>query len=349
MRFHGKGQTVDVANWTKSLIPHTAVIRKLLQAIFDNSKIDLTQPVFPVKGSRSLQELLPTFLIRYEGEITAANLFASSFALKHLSGMFSPFREFITLYTRITDLKFDHAANFETCCLKRFQEMFGSSLSIPASALLPNVFKTTTLGMLEGFSASSKVVSIPQVKEDGKPFTSIDQETVKLTDWPLLLAEMVDLAPCCFTPHEKSASSDVIIMSEGILHGTPCFVSIGLAAKCYELSNAEIQNELALFNRMVSTNLTPKVSNFRKQINLLFVCCTGPLNNKRKKKAGSPGYWKINKKGFEHITEAIYLDLSTPDSRSRFFGLTREDDIHLRNNLEMMINKGSKLDMSQKA
>ena len=351
MRFDGKGQTVDVANWTKSLIPHTAVIRKLLKAINGNAKIDLTQPAFPVKRSRSLEELLPTFLIRYEGEITSATLFASSFALKHLSGMFSPFREFISLYTRITDLKFDHAANFETCCLKRFQEIFGSSISSPASELLPNVFKTTTLGMLEGFSATSEVVSIPQVKEDGKPFTSMDQETVKLTDWPQLLAEMVKLAPCCFTPLAKSASSDVIIMSEGILHGTPCFVTIGLAAKCYssatELSNAEIQNELALFNRMFSNTLSPNASDFRKQINLLFVCCTGPLNNKRKKKAGSHEYWRIDKTGFEHITEAIYLDLSTPDSRSRFFGLTGEDDMHLRENLEMMINKGSKLDMSQ--
>lgn len=162
-------------------------------------------------------------------------------------------------------------------------------------------------------------------------------------DWPQQFAKMVHAAPSCFVPLAKSDVSDVIIMCKGVLDGSPCFVTIGLATKCNtsatELSDADIENELATFNRMFSNKLSPGVSKKRTQINLLFVCCTGPFNYTRKREAGRQEYLKIEKKGFEHITEAFFIDLSTPESRSRFFGLTRENDMNLRDNLEIMIRE----------
>ena len=331
-------ETEETDQWISGLVQYGEGIRKLVKAVSDKQGIDLSCPALPIKKSCSLLALAQKCLIRYENRADYATLFASPHVLKFLSKTFSPFREFISFYGRLGDLKLDHAANFELCCLKRFQEMFHDPSS-PRVAF-PDWFEGTIFGKLEHFTVSSMHRSIPKITDEGKRFENIDQETVKADDWPQLTSTMQSLAPKCFIPREKSAASDILIMSRAEYDGKPCFVTIGLAVKCYStsaLSSSSIKRELELFDRMFDSESNQNDN----RINLLFVCCSGSPRTKRTSvyKQCGPKYSFIDTRTFTRITQAVQLDLSTEELRASFFGICKSNDSHLRQNLEDMINK----------
>ena len=281
-----------------------------------------------------------------ENESDIENYKSGRLVCSFIKPSFSPFREFISVYGgKMGDVKLDHSANFELCCLKRFQEMFHAKSSNPGW-LFPDWFKGTVFGQLEDFSIAKTHRSIPKITEEGKTsFSTIEQETLRADNWPELHSTMESLAPQCFIPRDKSAATDVLIMSRALLEGEPCIVTVGLAVKCYsssQLSGNAIQRELSLFNRMFESE---DYSSARR-LNFLFICCTGIHRSRRFLKT-LDGCEKLNnhfslietEKFFPHITEAVCFDLSTEELRANFFGISKPEDSHLRKNLEDLIKK----------
>ena len=263
-----------------------------------------------------------------------------------IKSSFSPFRDFISIYgEKMGDVKLDHPANFELCCLKRFQEMFHAESSNPG-LLFADWFQGTVFGQLKDFSIAKTHRSIPKITEEGKTsFSTIEQETLRADNWPELHSAMEFLAPQCFIPRDKSAATDVLIMSRAIFEGEPCIVTVGLAVKCYsssQLSGNSIHRELSLFDRMFES----EDHSSARRLNFLFICCTGNHPSKRFLKT-LDGSEKLNNhfslietdSSFPHITEAVYLDLSTEELRAKFFGICKPEDSYLRKNLEDLINK----------
>ena len=335
--YSGIEDTGDVDHWKKQLIPYGVGIRKLIHAVFAGTEIDLTQPVLPVEKSITLVALAEKANIRFEGQIGAARLYAADNVCRLLSTSFSPFREFISFYGK-HNFKYDHAANFELACMKRFQEMFFVPTS-PRSAY-PQWFRGTAFGKIDKFGVSPEITKIPKITSTGiTSFSSFNQPTVSPECVPQLVQAMEDMEPRCFIPLEKSASSDVIIMSEAERNGQSWLVTIGLAAKCFStsvLSETDISKELYLFNRFAQA---PKPFT-RDRANFLFICNTGPPNTERREKQRSRNFSIVETRNFKNITQAVYLDLSTEELRASFFGLL-DDDKTSRENLDNMIWKES--------
>ena len=123
----------------------------------------------------------------------------------------------------------------------------------PRSAY-PQWFRDTAFGKIDNFEVSQEITRIPRITSHGQTFfSSLNQATISPECVPQLMQAMKDLEPQCFIPLEKSASSDVIIMAKAERNKKPCFVTIGLAAKCFStsaLSETDISKELFLFERL---------------------------------------------------------------------------------------------------
>ena len=331
--YKGIEEIGDLDHWGKELVPYGVGIRKLVRAVFAGTEIDLTQPVFPVGKSIPLVVLADKAYIRFEGQIGAARLYAAEDVGRFLSASFSPFREFISFYGK-NNLKFDQAPNFELACLKRFQEMFVCP-TYPRLAYR-QWFRGTAFGKLEEFAVSQEITKIPKITSYGPTFfSSLKQPTVSPECLWQLIQAMQDLKPHCFI--EKSASSNVIIMSEAVRKGKSCLVTIGLAAKCFPtsaLSETDLSNELFLFNRLTQA----RKPFTRDRANFLFICNTGPPNTERREKQRNRKFSIVETRNYKNITQAVYLDLSTEELRASFFGPS-EDDKTLRENLENMIHR----------
>ena len=325
--------------WIDRLIRYRSKVLDLLDCIDSGERIDMTRAVADGDKHLSWAQLANRSFIRWEGQIDNAKLFASPRVIRLLSQLLLPLREFLCKVSTESDVKYNHAANFEICCLKIFQEMFAQAQR--PEVHYPQWFGGTLFGLLNEFKVPSAVSCIPKVTERGSKFANLDQSTVHAGEWNLVRDDMEKKAPMCFMPLELSASSDAFIITQVWKDGIHCLVTIGLAAKCYStttLRDSNVEAELWKFNRMFETRI-PGEGRKAHQINILIICCTGSragMNNVEGK-----FFSRVDLKGYKNIDEAFCLDLSTPALRAKFFRVDSYEHsaVIARTNLEIMIRR----------
>jgi hypothetical protein len=310
-----------VKDWIAGLLNYTRGLEVLFTRVEDGRTMDLGKKVFTdLEKSCTYMQLANWAYLRYEGTIDAARLFASEFINRNLSLLFRPFRAFIEQFDHTLAIRYKHEANFELCCLKRFQEMFGEAVETPEKRF-PCWFSGTRFGMLRDFRLGTTMGRIPKITERGSgTFDELAQATAKPDHWPSIRAKMLECElPRAFIPADLSASSDVIIMTKAFDGKDQLLVTIGLAVKCTQSplaldgANESVAREQELFNRMFVRS-----SSALSELNVLIICASGGF-------AGCSN--SISSKilelstSYPNVHETILLNLSDMEKRANFFGL----------------------------
>ena len=329
----------SVKQWIAGLLPFADSVGELVaSANTPGMTVDLTRKIFTTDPSENKAFVADKALIRWEGSMSEASLFISDNIMVHLYELFAPCKTFLMHYDVNRRLKLNHDGNFELLCLKRFQEIchqWGE-----AKKMLPSWFDGTVFGEIEGLEISKRITKVPKVTSQGlKYLESLDQSTLHPDCLPELIALLRASKPACYVPAERSASTDIVIVTEGKLPGDEVnrVITIGLAVKCFNntsLQPSMITDELKLFSRLVSGSEIDST----KRLNILFFCCSGD-SAKFAMEAERNFHTVPIPVDCPHIDEAIYLDLSSKDLRSEFFDVHDPKHAHLSHNLQLMIQK----------
>jgi hypothetical protein len=332
-------ESLSVKKWIEGLLPFADIVGELVaSANTPGMTMDLTRKIFSTDPSENKAFVADKALIRWEGSISEATLFISDNIMVHLYELFAPCKIFLMHYEVNRRLKLNHEGNFELLCLKRFQEIchkWGE-----AKKMLPSWFDGTIFGKIEGLEISKRITKIPKVTCQGlKYFESVEQSTVHPDYLPDLIALLRVSKPACYVPGEKSASTDIVIVTQGKLPAAKenLVITIGLAVKCLNktcLPTSMMIEELNLFNRLVSGSELDST----KRLNILFFCCSG--DSSRLAMEAERNFHKVPiPVDCSQVDEAIYFDLSSKDLRSEFFDVKDPKHAHLSHNLELMIQK----------
>ena len=257
--------------WVSDLMEYCSGVQFLMEKVESGENVNLTRRVFKnIRKSRTLLQLADQAIIRYEGTIEKARLFASRFVKRHLAPLFLPLRSFLLQLDTSTDNRYDHAGNFEISCFRRFQEMFArssddSDFRTPGTRF-PKWFHGSLFGALEKFWLKKNFIKVPKISTSGaRRFESLDQKTAVPELLPQIVSAMRAMSlPCNFFPADLSASSDVILVANSKLNNQERTVTIGLAVKCINkpLSRNGDRNsvirEQFIFNRMLQPPDSPE-------------------------------------------------------------------------------------------
>ena len=357
-----------VEDWVRELMAYSAGVMELMDMAERGTPMDLGQVVF--KGtpkSMTYAQIADRARFRYEGPIEASRLFASKFVKRHLAVLFLPFRSFLMQLNTSTPLRYNHEGNFELCCLRRFQEMFGGTNERkPVGTRYPLWFEGTIFGSLEAFRLNQSVCPIPKITVNGsRTFEKLDQATAIPALWPNIVNAMRSQpSPCNFLPADLSASSDVFLVTQAIRGNEKRTVTVGLAVKCIKdplsMNGREnsVHREKVLFDRMFMSGAhhpsldTPPLGEplpdvdvpcssdseprMGMDLNILIVCSSGgycsvePMVGKYFVHLGFD-------EEFPRIHETILLDLSSRKKREHFFGL--QGDQVLADKVESIVRK----------
>ena len=326
---------------------------------FKAPAIELTERVFG-EGSLQFWQLADRALFRREG----TRVFVSTIVKQHLSAIFLPFRQFITAYQPNTPLQFNHATNFELCCMRRLQEMCMQKSPKSLAQRFPKWFSNSTFGGLRGIQLAEKFMWIPKITSTGSfEYIGLDQETAHPKTWPLVRAAMLSLdQPRCFVPREKSSSSDIIFTTSIMRDGQDIMVTVGVAAKCYanKLGVKLINDERRKFNIMfmsqseLDTDFDEKPVACKRaklvlpslppnsQMNILIICSSGGFVDAKDQVLFRDANVRLLKPRktmteFAYVHETLLLDMSTAETRADFFGVS--DRPELSGKVENIVGK----------
>jgi hypothetical protein len=130
---------------------------------------------------------------------------------------------------------------------------------------------------------------------------------------------MIKFVPMTFLSRSTSGSSDMVMMSNRLVHELDSPIRIGIGPKCFmdPISSNVVKHELELFNRMFERPNEDRSLHSENQLKILIVCSTGFC----KSLSGEPGRYNFqisfDKIHYPHIDEAKFLDLSERSSRQR--------------------------------
>jgi hypothetical protein len=229
------------------------------------------------------------------------------------------------------DGQFNFPEALEVILMKRFQEMFSCS-SCPKDVLLlffdTPKFGQCTLALCQTVRQMAKVTS-------GGPGMRLQDVTVSVHAWPILMNEMDSFTSLCLKPLPLSSSSDIIFAGELTYRSEKLRYTIGVASKNYQgkkTGKIEIENECSKFNAMF------RGSNSDFRMNILIFCSTD-YGKDTKKKFGDQNFFVMESEEFPFIDEVIVLDLTTPAKRATFFGLAPSDI--LNQCIDRVLEKGT--------
>jgi hypothetical protein len=340
-------ESISVKQWIAGLLPFADIVGELVaSANCPRITVDLTRKIFATDSSENKALVADKALIRWEGILSEASLFISDNVMVYLYELFAPWKTFLMHYDVNRRLELSLEGNFELLCLKRFQETCQQWSG--AKVMLSSWFDGTILGKIEGLEMSKRITKVPMVTSQGlKHFDSLEQSTLHpdyLTDLRALIRAS---QTACYVPAEKSASTDIVIVTEGKLPDDEVnrVITIGLAVKCFNntsLQPSMITDELKLFNWLVSGSEVDST----KRLNILFFCCSG--DSSKFAMEAERNFQKVPiPVDCQHIDEAIYLDMSSKDLRSEFFDVHDPKHDHLSHIFELMIQKPDFVDTSQ--
>jgi hypothetical protein len=219
--------------------------------------IDLALPALEdVSKSLPLVKVAARAGFRYEGTLQNARLYVTKGVKRYLSIFFLAFRAYISEVRPKSPIKIEYFSNFETCCGKRFQELFPEHTEGRDSAFITRWFGGSNYKtFLETLRIGEYSANAPKISDQGKKtFWSLSQSTAKPYLWPEIREAMFNASPRgAFYPDYMSASSDVILTAcEKGSDGRDHQVTIGLAVKCLQgpLSEPLISAEKQIFNQM---------------------------------------------------------------------------------------------------
>jgi hypothetical protein len=353
-------QVQDRQQWLDSLIPHQVMLRKLLDRavlsdVHDEGicvSVDLSASTGQ-EGSLKLVDLADRANIRWEGTIQDAKLYVSKAVKRHLTIFFMPFKALIAQVQLDSEVCVTYDLNFERCCWKRFQEIFGREEKDRSDQVLEHIRRwfgsSEYFDMFAHLFLGDYIGTFPKVTSVGSAtFASLSQKTVSPSLWPQVRKAMFESSPRgCFYPREKSASSDAILFADQTLvNNRRRRVTIGLASKCYtgSLSTLDIRKEKKLFNAMFTSPVSGKRSTRKSlgqnpELNILVICNTGKFAE-HKLAADEPSKALPAGEEYPHVDEVIFLNLSSPALRADFFGIDAAAEDSLRSSLEFLVTKG---------
>jgi hypothetical protein len=330
-------EDVRIPEWIDSLRQYQSPVKILLAAVVSKAEFNLVQNINDDEEKpMNFLRLAAQALFRWEGQIGAVTLYVNASVGQLLADYFSPCTQFISLYSQMEGIRLNHEANFSICCLKRFQELFAND-ACPATKY-PTWFGSRIFGKLDFFSVSNSISRIPEVTNSGKlGFCNINQGTVHKRFLNELFQEMESMRPHCFIPGDKSASSDVFIIGGCRFESQDCIVTVRLTGKTVldtPFPNFYAEPEVKSPNPKATGKRTFPENQIRR-LNILIVCCSSA--KKPNENLDNRNFSYLSTEGYPNVDEAIYLDLSSREMRSEFFGI--ENDHSMTENLERMLKK----------
>lgn len=290
--------------------------------------------------------------IAWEGTLERAALFASAQMTEMLVRITHPFRPYAAVLARLYASGYvppTYATAFEWVCLKRLQELFVTETS--PTVALPEFFEGSAFGTIANVRFNMQCIASPRITDQECPLIvpTLDSPTAAPTAWPTLLLEISTKlrdGPVTIKPEESSASADAILFSRldsGTPPSTPKRVlTVGLAAKISpgpEFGTDHLLHECEMFNRMFFG-----VTSTAYDTNVLVVCATSYMNcfmtmfdggedQDQQCKAAARTMAELSAElklpeliQFSHITEIIFLNLTTRNNRAAFYGYETDDE-----------------------
>ncbi|GMF36980.1 unnamed protein product [Phytophthora lilii] len=279
------------------------------------------------KGLKTITyDLIANMLgIAWEGTIDEATLYMPPYVQLVILASIYPFKDLMDkVAPSIGRIAVEYAEMFELLCLARFQEVFCAE-ACPSDVL--SAFFTThhKFGRRADVRFAKSTSWMPKIINNGNQSNpSLSTVTAHPRKWSKILDEIdeivADQGALSLKPLPQSASSDILLMSllEG---GTKLTVGLAVrndASSKTKVSKATIEDECGKFNRMFSSS--------EGRLNVLIVCATAytdTVMNSQSDVEKTRGCLSTcyPTAGYDYIHEVILLFLTTPENRSKFFGI----------------------------
>lgn len=327
---------VEIEHWElfcKRVISNKTSVLELLRNVLDGTERDMTRRKTVQGKLISFDEIASSCLMAWDGTIDNATIYALPWVITFLKSLVMPFDNFLKdLNQRSGSLPLDYPDVFELLVMKRFQQLF-SSEGTPKDVLEP-FFNTAKFGGFSRVSLSGDHIAFPKITRRGQRSPSMASCTADPDAWPQLLKEIDAHESICLKPAPQSSSPDIIFASNAWLNTQKLRLRICIAAKNYlasELTEMGIDAEIQKANRM----FTSPCESDQTAVNILFICSTNYGTSVKDRFSGAKFYQYAH----ENIDEIIVMDLTTPENRAIFFGLSRESSMSAT--IEAVIKKVS--------
>ncbi|KAI9994875.1 hypothetical protein PInf_011713 [Phytophthora infestans] len=332
------------------------ILQHLLPSILGKDNIDLSIDYEWPPESRSYKKVpvarvMERCHIGWEGEITRAKVYALPRILAAIASIVQPLRKYIMTIDKIVDqVTLAYATVLQWAFLKRFQELFSQPCQ-PSSAL-PSFFGVDTVfGKWPEVQFPTDHLAIPKITKAKKSsnIPTLDSPTASPREWRHLMDEIGTRLESssnnclCLKPLSESSSADVIFMrSSPRVAGKKRSLDIqtltvGLAVKNYSTTPfgpKDLDDECIKFTAMFKNMESSTKTKFGDMTNVLFVCATNYCRSLQNKFHGKK-YSKHRQN--DYPIHVVLLDLTTPENRTEFFGLSGDEG--LANVLNGLINK----------
>jgi hypothetical protein len=305
------------------LFHYKRVLGDMILQMDSGEIVDLTANASDIGGKQlTLDIIANNSFISWEGNVMAARLYTLPFVKDMLRGILLPFRKYLECIGNISDVSVDFANAFEWMALKRFQEIFSSKDNRLPSEVLPLFFDTPIFGKCPvSFSTNTRLMPKITTNSNKHASVSLDSLTAHPEKWKELLPLIEDLGEICIKPMPASSSSDCFLFANAVYKRKEVKLTLGLAVKNYSRSSkfslSNLDKECLLFNRMFIG-----ATNFNDRLNILVIVCTSyDANIAAEFKEKNYLVRKVSA-NYRSIHEVILLNLSKPDQRANFFGIS---------------------------